>query len=47
MVDHRVDTVLELGPGKVLSGLAKRINRKLTAIPVETLTDVKQLAGVL
>jgi len=33
-----VDTVIECGPGKVLTGLVKRINRQLTAI---SLTDPK------
>ncbi len=47
MISHRVDTVFELGSGKVLSGLAKRINRKITAVPVETPSDIEQLAGVL
>ncbi len=46
MSNHRVDTVFELGAGKVLTGLAKRINPKLTAIAVETPSDIEQLAGV-
>lgn len=46
MSNHRVDTVFELGSGRVLTGLAKRINPKLTAIAVETPSDIEQLAGV-
>lgn len=34
MVEEGVDTILELGPGKVLTGLARRIDRTLTALPV-------------
>ncbi|NGX16525.1 ACP S-malonyltransferase [Wenzhouxiangella sp. XN24] len=30
-----VDTLLELGPGRVLSGLARRIDRELDAMPVD------------
>ncbi len=30
-----VDTLLEVGPGRVLSGLARRIDRALNAIPVD------------
>ena len=35
-----VDTLVELGAGKVLTGLARRIDRDLTAISVETPDDV-------
>ena len=40
-----VDTLLELGPGKVLSGLARRIDRSLSALPVfDTASLEKALA---
>jgi [acyl-carrier-protein] S-malonyltransferase len=29
-----VDTLIEAGPGKVLSGLSKRIDKQLSALPV-------------
>ena len=32
--DAGVDVLVELGPGKVLSGLARRIDRNLSAVPV-------------
>lgn len=42
-----VDTLLELGPGKVLSGLAKRIDKSMTGLPVFDLTSLdKALAHV-
>ena len=36
-----VDTVVELGSGKVLSGLAKRIDRELTGISVQAPADIE------
>ncbi|ALP53362.1 malonyl CoA-ACP transacylase [Candidatus Tenderia electrophaga] len=39
-----VDTLVESGPGKVLAGLNKRINRDMTALPV---FDAKTLAAAL
>jgi len=37
-----VDTVIESGPGKVLSGLGRRIDRSLTHIPCETPEKVQE-----
>jgi len=34
--DFQVSTIIESGPGKVLSGLGKRIDRSLTNLPCET-----------
>jgi [acyl-carrier-protein] S-malonyltransferase len=39
-----VSSLLEAGPGKVLAGLTKRIDRNLTAIPV---FDTKSLMQAL
>jgi len=35
MLDQGVDMIFECGPGKVLAGLAKRIDRSVTCIPLE------------
>ena len=43
MRDLDVDTLIELGAGKVLSGLAKRIDRDITALNVETPDDVESV----
>ena len=39
-----VDTLVELGAGKVLSGLAKRINGDLTGISLQTPADIEAFA---
>ena len=45
MVDtHRVDTLIEFGPGTVLSGLFKKFNRSLTCLNV---CDVASLEATL
>lgn len=44
---HGVDTIIEAGPGKVLAGLGKRIDRSLTMLPVESpATLAKALTAV-
>ncbi|MCB1583373.1 MAG: ACP S-malonyltransferase [Marinicella sp.] len=40
-----VDTVAECGPGKVLSGLFKRFDRNLNAIPLLNSTGIEQILG--
>jgi len=42
--DHGVTTILEAGPGKVLTGLSKRIDRGLPTLPIES---PKTLAAAL
>lgn len=45
---HGLDTLIECGPGKVLAGLAKRIDKSMNAQPlfdVPSLEKTKQLAG--
>ena len=45
MGDLGVTRVIEVGPGKVLSGLVKRINKEITATNVEDVATVKLLAA--
>ncbi len=47
MRDSGVDTIVEIGAGKVLTGLARRIDRDLTAISVSTPDDVEALVKML
>ena len=42
--EHDVDTVVEVGPGKVLAGLIKRTCRSLTLKNVGTLEQVEAFA---
>ena len=39
----QIKNFMEIGPGKVLSGLNKRINRKLKTVNVGTLTEINSL----
>jgi [acyl-carrier-protein] S-malonyltransferase len=41
MKDHDIATLVELGTGKVLSGLTRRIDRDLEALSVETPAEVE------
>ncbi len=43
MAEDGVDELIELGSGKTLSGMAKRINRRLAATPVNTPDDIEAL----
>lgn len=45
MVANGVTRFVEIGPGKVLSGLVKRIIREVTTANVEDLASLKSLAG--
>ena len=42
LVQLGVDTVVEIGPGRVLSGLVRRVAPQMRAIAVETCEDVEQ-----
>jgi [acyl-carrier-protein] S-malonyltransferase len=43
LVKNGVDTIYEIGPKKVLTGLIKRINRNLNLKSIETLKDIESL----
>jgi [acyl-carrier-protein] S-malonyltransferase len=42
-----VDTFVEIGPGKVLSGLVKKVNRRATVYAVNDLTSLKSTIDAL
>lgn len=42
MLAEGVDTFVEIGPGKTLSGFLRRIDRSVTAVNVETVEDLKR-----
>ncbi|ERJ11447.1 ACP S-malonyltransferase [Haloplasma contractile] len=43
MINEDVETFIEIGPGKVLSGFVKKVNRKKTILNVETISGLEQL----
>ena len=43
MIDFKVEKFIEIGPGKVLSGLVKRINNNVELIQVNELEDINKL----
>ena len=43
MIKNGVDQFIEIGPGKVLSGLVKRIDRKVKINTINTESDIKEL----
>jgi len=47
MRDHGVDTVVEIGAGRVLTGLTRRIDRDLTGVTVGTPGEVEAFLGTL
>jgi [acyl-carrier-protein] S-malonyltransferase len=47
MRDNGVDTVVELGAGKVLTGLVRRIDRDLNALATASPEDVAALLAAL
>ena len=43
MIDRGVNHFIEIGPGKVLSGLIKRINKDVKINTINSLSDIKEL----
>ena len=43
MITDGVTTFIEVGPGKVLQGLIKRIDKELIATGIDSLDDLKEL----
>ena len=47
MIDKGVDTFIEIGPGKTLSGFVKKIDRSLTTYSVEDVDSLNALFEAL
>jgi [acyl-carrier-protein] S-malonyltransferase len=47
MVNEGIDTILEFGPGKVLAGLCKRIDKSLAVIAVDSPEGVEKAAAAI
>ena len=47
MLDKGIDTFIEMGPGKTLSGFAKRLDRAAKVISIQTVEDLEKLSEVL
>jgi len=47
MIKDGVDTFVEIGPGKVLSGFVKKIDRKLTVVNVEDIVSLNKAVELL
>lgn len=47
MIADGVDTFIEIGPGKTLTGFMGKINKDVKAINIEKVSDIEKLKGVL
>ena len=43
MINNKVNHFIEIGPGKVLSGLVKRINRDVKIDTINNKSDIESL----
>ena len=44
MINNGINHFIEIGPGKVLSGLVKRINRDVKINTINSESDIKDLS---
>lgn len=47
MIADGVDTFIEIGPGKTLSGFIRKINREVTVINIEKVSDLEKLDALV
>ena len=43
LIKNKINKFIEIGPGKVLSGLIKRIDRNVKVTSINTEDDIKQI----
>ena len=43
MIEQGSNTFIEIGPGKVLSGLIKRINREVKVLNIDAVEDIQDI----
>lgn len=46
LLEDGVDTFIEMGPGKTLSGFVKKVNRKVNVINIEKVEDLEKLKEI-
>ena len=47
MIDQGVDTIIEVGPGKVLSGFVRKIDRSIQLYQIEDMESLKKTVKAL